>query len=97
MDRITFFNSISGIDYPEMIVEFFDQFIALKQLVDDHGTVSVCDKSDNSISFITVFNDKKFKDQALYTVGSGPITIYGRPISISVENLSDTEIKFILQ
>ena len=97
MDRITFFNSISGIDYPEMIVEFFDQFIALKQLVDDHGSVRVCDKSENTISFITVFNNKQFKDQALYAVSSGPIMIYGRPISISVESLSDTEIKFILQ
>ena len=41
MDRIAFLESISGIEYPEMIVEFFDQFIALKYLVEDYGQISV--------------------------------------------------------
>ena len=35
MDRIAFIESISGINYPEMLVHFFDQFIALKKLVEE--------------------------------------------------------------
>ena len=52
MDRIAFLESISGIEYPEMIVEFFDQFIALKYLVEDYGQISVQEKSTNGISFV---------------------------------------------
>ena len=34
MNRVQFFNSIGGIQYPRMIVDFFDHFIALKQIVE---------------------------------------------------------------
>lgn len=97
MDRLMFFNSISGIEYPEMIVNFFDQFIALKQVVEDYGTVAVSEKTDRSISFNVTFSGQKHRDKALSNIPPGPILIYGRPISVSVEPLSDTEIKFILQ
>lgn len=97
VDRLNFFNSISGINYPEMIVDFFDHFIALKQLVEDHGTIRVGKTSDNSIEFITQFNSKAFRDEAFAIVQSGPIVIYGRPISVAIEVISDLEIKFVLQ
>ena len=60
MDRIAFLESISGIEYPEMIVEFFDQFIALKYLVEDYGQISVQEKSTNGISFVIKFTDVNF-------------------------------------
>lgn len=97
VDRITFFNSISGINYPGMMVDFFDHFIALKKLVEDHGRVSVSDSSDKSISFVTQFDSKSFVDEALINVQSGVIVIYNRPISVQVELISDLEIKFVLQ
>lgn len=97
VDRLNFFNSISGIKYPEMIVEFFDQFIALKQLVEDYGTVTVGEATDKSISFITEFKAPEYKDKALSMVQSGPIVIYGRPISVRVEVISEIQIKFLLQ
>ena len=48
-NRIVFFDSISGIKYPEMLVDFFDQFIALKQLVQDCGTITVDSYTESSI------------------------------------------------
>lgn len=97
VDRITFFNSISGINYPEMMVEFFDHFIALKKLVEDHGKVTVSDSSDKSISFITQFDNTNFINEALSNVQSGVIVIYNRPITVQVEPISELEIKFVLQ
>lgn len=98
MDRLKFFDSISGIEYPEMIVKFFDQFIALKQLVEDYGTIVVSEKTDQSISFITSFSNAGYKNKALSNIPpSGPIVIYCRPISVEVEDLSDTDIKFTLK
>ena len=35
--RLEFFESISDIEYPLMLVKFFDHFIALKELVQDYG------------------------------------------------------------
>lgn len=97
VDRLNFFDSISGIQYPEMIVDFFDQFIALKQLVEDHGNIEVSESTEKSISFITHFNSSAHRDQAISMIQSGPIIIYGRPISIFIESISDVDIKFILQ
>ena len=96
MDRIAFLESISGIEYPEMIVEFFDQFIALKYLVEDYGQISVQEKSTNGISFVIKFTDVKYRDKALSNVQTSSVVIYGKPISINLEIVSETEIKFTL-
>ena len=96
MDRIAFLESISGIEYPEMIVEFFDQFIALKYLVEDYGQISVQEKSTNGISFVIKFTDVEYRDKALSNVQTSSVVIYGKPISINLEIISETEIKFIL-
>ena len=96
MDRIAFLESISGIEYPEMIVEFFDQFIALKYLVEDYGQISVQEKSTNGISFVIKSTDVKYRDKALSNVQTSSVVIYGKPISINLEIISETEIKFIL-
>ena len=97
MDRIAFLESISGIEYPEMIVEFFDQFIALKYLVEDYGQISVQEKSINGISFVIKFTDIQYRDKALSNVQTNTVIIYGKPISINLDIISETEIKFTLQ
>ena len=96
MDRIAFLESISGIEYPEMIVEFFDQFLALKYLVEDYGQISVQEKSTNGISFVIKFTDVEYRDKALSNVQTSSVVIYGKPISINLEIVSETEIKFTL-
>lgn len=97
MDRITFLDSISGIQYPEMIVEFFDQFIALKQIAEDYGTITVNEKLNNGISFNINFQNQVFRDKALNNVQTGTVIIYGRMISVIAEPISDNDIKIILQ
>ena len=92
MDRITFLESISGIKYPNMIVEFFDHFIALKQIVESSGKVTVIHNSENAIAFSILFDSELSKSTALLNIQSGYIVIYGRTISINVEESSSTEI-----
>lgn len=96
MDRISFIESISDIEYPEMLVQFFDQFIALKQLVEDHGNIKVNSKSDISISFNVLFQDQKYRDMALANT-TGSVIIYNKPISVKVDIVSENELNFILQ
>lgn len=98
MDRINFFGSVSGIEYPEMIVNFFDHFIALKQIVEDSGTITVLNSDDKSISFSIEFNNVDSKNYALSTIYSsgGNIVIYERLISIKVDILTDLSIKINL-
>jgi hypothetical protein len=97
MNRITFLESINGIQYPEMIVEFFDQFIALKEIVEDGANITVENKSDGAISFITSFKNTNCKNNALSILQSGSIIIYGRQISVVIEPLSETDLRFILK
>ncbi len=97
MDRLTFLDSISGIQYPEMLVHFFDQFLALKQLIEDNGSLSVNNNTDTMISFIAIFNNKKVRDTAWSNINTNCVIIYGKPVSINVDIVSDTEINIILQ
>lgn len=98
MNRVNFIESVSGIKYPEMIVTFFDHFIALKQLVEDSGTVQVLNSSNDSISFSIIFQTMDMKNVALNTIQScgNTIIIYGRYITIRVEELSENSIKINL-
>lgn len=97
MDRITFLDSISGINYPEMLVQFFDQFFALKMIVEDKGHITVNESDQNSISFIIEFDTKETKDIALSNVVSNYIVIYGKQVFININILDDRKIKIILQ
>lgn len=98
MDRVTFVESVYGIKYPEMIVDFFDHFIALKQIVEDTGTISVINNEENSIEFSILFSSSNYMRSALNIINSlnGNIIIYGRNIMILVEVLTDSEIKIKL-
>ena len=99
MNRIAFLESVSGIKYPEMLVNFFDHFVALKQIVEDSGKVNVVYYDDKCISFCITFINPESRNFALSTINSigGTIIVYGRPIMIGVEVLTDSEIKINLQ
>ncbi len=97
MDRISFLESISGIEYPEMLVEFFDQFIALKQVVEDSGKITVQEKSTSGITFVILFDNNQSRDIALSNISSGSVIIYGKQINIGVNAISDTELQIILK
>lgn len=94
MDRVSFIGSVSGIDHPQMIVTFFDHFIALKKIVEDSGFVKVLNSTENTISFSIEFKEVSFKDQALAVINAlgAIIVIYGRPITINTEILTDRTI-----
>ena len=94
MDRISFFNKISGIDYPEMIVHFFDHFLALKQIVEDYGFVQTLSHDNESITFKISFSDMITKNTSMniiYALG-GSIVIYGKPIVVTVVSSEDLAI-----
>lgn len=97
MDRISFLESISGIEYPEMLVEFFDQFIALKQVVQDNGKITVQEKSTSGITFVIMFDNNQSRNIALSNISSGSVIIYGKQINIGVNAISDTELQIILK
>lgn len=95
MDRLLFLDSISGIKYPEMLVQFFDQFIALKHIIEDNGKIAVEAQDNESIIFVATFSDSSVRDYALSnTIPS--IVIYGRPITVQTDIVSDTQLRFIL-
>jgi hypothetical protein len=92
VNRLEFFDSISGIQYPRMIVDFFDHFLALKQLVEDTGKISVYDSANGSIIFSIIFATPDIKNQAILNIQPGVVNIYNRPINVSFRNISDTEL-----
>ena len=95
MDRLTFFNSISGIKYPEMLVEFYDQFLALSQLLWNRPcAIVVIDNSGKSISFSINYKDDP--DLPSYLSNFRYHVVYGRSIGIYSEVLSDCELKLTL-
>jgi hypothetical protein len=100
-DRVNFIQSIDGIEYPEMIVKFFDHFLALKEIVDNSGSVSISHEqisNPDCISFNIHFTGQKDINQAINEISQrSVIYIYNRPISVSMEVLSEKEIKIIMK
>lgn len=98
MDRIAFFNSISGIDYPYMLVNYYDQFLALKELVTGCSTINVLSSDNAGITFNIVFGEPRFKDQTLSIINKFPgrILIYGKFVPVIIDNLTDIEITLTL-
>jgi len=98
MDRVSFIESVSGIQYPELIVNFFDQFMVLHQIVQDSGSVSVIKNTESSILFLVEFKDHNYMKQALSGIqATSYFTIYGRQIKASIEILTDKIIQIQLQ
>jgi hypothetical protein len=99
MNRIDFIESVSGIAYPEMLVKFFDYFIALQQLVNNQRTrISVYNSGINYIEFSLEFMTKSDVDMAINQINSynNSIVIYDRLMSIKMEFLTDLKILITL-
>ncbi len=98
IDRVNFLESVQGIQYPDMLANFFDHFIALKTLVEDQGKVTVLESGPTSLSFAVKFKNKGNRDSALTAISGlgGCIYIYQRPISVAVKPLTDSEVSIYL-
>lgn len=98
MNRVIFFESISGISWPKMLVDFFDHFIALKNIVEDTGKITVINNTDSNITFDIIFNNLDCKNNALNLINSldGVINIYGRQIQVFAETQSDINLRISL-
>ena len=94
MNRVEFFDSIHGVKYPEMLADFFDHFVALKQIVEDSGTIDVISNNESSIIFSIAFKNNSVLMSAIDTINTlnGSIDIYRRPIAISVEVPTDKSL-----
>ena len=86
MNRLEFFESVSGIVYPNMLVDFFDQFVALKEMIDNRGVVTINSSSDTYISANIEFKDQSSRKYVLDFINSlnGVVIIYQRPINVQV-------------
>jgi len=96
MNRLDFFDSIQGIIYPEMLVQHYDQFLALKSIVPDFNSISVTNYTEAGLSFNITYKDSASKN---YTLGMlmNPVVIYGRPISVQIINSKDLELNLFIQ
>lgn len=98
MDRFTFFDSVSGITDPDLVIKFYDNFIALKQLLSNSSGIPSVDSYDNSsIRFSVSFQTARDKKEALSMIQSGTIIIYGKPISVSIEDASNLKLNIVLK
>lgn len=97
--RLSFFESISGIEYPEMIVDFFDHFIALKQIVANGGKVTVLSHDNNSVTFSLKLSSNKSMQQTINAIRSsgGTIVVYGRTILIDVDSSNLTDLDLVIR
>lgn len=97
MDRVSFVDSISGIQYPELIVQFFDHFMVLREIIQDTGTVSVIRNTQDSILFLVEFADVEVCQRALDNIPStGCYIMYDKQIHVGVEILTDKIIQIQL-
>ena len=97
-DRISFLDSVSGIQQPEIIVEFFDHFMALKQIVEGYGNISVISSNSNCITFLVEFPNKETTEMALSNIPDPPyFSIYGRSIKVYVEVPTDRVMQIQLR
>lgn len=99
MNRIEFFNSIAGIQYPLMLVDFFDHFLALKEIIQNYGSVSVTELSpDNHIVFDIEFKNSNAKETIINMITNNRyIIIYNRQININIIGFPvDNKIKLEL-
>ena len=100
MDRVEFFESISGIQYPYMLVDFFDHFIALKQIVENSGKVIVPHQlNENKISFDIEFSNTKAKETAVNLINNctSMVMVYERPIYININGLPVEDLKLNIE
>ena len=100
MNRIEFFESISGIEYPKMLVDFFDHFLALKQIVENSGKISVPQQTtEGHISFDIEFSNRKAKESALDIINNctSMVMIYERPIYVCINGLPVDDLNLSIE
>lgn len=98
-NRVKFFESISAIEYPQMLVDFFDHFIALKNIVEESNSdINVCECNESSITFDIVFKNKSDKEKALLYIKSVNynVTVYNRLMRIEAISPTDLLLKIKL-
>ena len=99
MDRLSFFKNINGISYPEMLVDFFDHFIALKNIIDaNHCVVSIICSNGKDIEFDVKFKTPELLQKTLNEIykNGNTIVIYNRTMTIHTEVLTDIDLKMKL-
>ena len=89
-NRLEFFGSISGITDPRMVIIFYDQFLVLYHLFGQRSDISISidTYSDTAIRFSVLFSTAKDKKEILTQVPSGNVVIYGKPISVFIQDVS---------
>lgn len=94
MNRLEFLDSITGIKYPEMLADFFDHFVALKQIVEDSGSINVINNTETNIIFSILFKNRSTLSSAVNAISAlnGSIVIYERCIPISMEVSNETSL-----
>ena len=94
MNRLEFLDSITGIKYPEMLADFFDHFVALKQIVEDSGSINVINNTETKIIFSISFKNRSTLSSAVNAISAlnGSIVIYERYIPISMEVSNETSL-----
>lgn len=92
MNRVNFLNSVSNISYPRMVFDYYDYFLALKTIAETSEKISVDDATSNSIKFLVAVNNASEKNEIMKKAQSGIIDIYGRPIVIHSELVSNKKI-----
>lgn len=99
MDRLSFFKNINGISYPDMLVNFFDHIIALKQIINENKcTISVEKNNNTSIEFIVDFNDPQYLNNTMQDISNhgNVVVIYNRTMTVHAEVLADATLKIKL-
>ena len=97
MDRLSFFKNINGISYPEMLVDFFDHFIALKQLIDTNNCIVniISYNKGQDIEFSVKFKDPTLLMRTMNEIQrfGNVVVIYNRTMTIHIEVLTDIDLK----
>lgn len=92
MNRVNFLNSVSNLSYPRMVFDYYDYFLALKNIAEIGEKISVDNATNNSIKFLVAVNNASEKNEIMRRAQSGIIDIYGRPITIHSELVSNKKI-----
>lgn len=99
MDRVSFFKNINGITYPEMLVDFFDHFLALKNIVGTNNcTVNIISTHNNVIDFIVNFKEESLLQKVMNELNrnGNVVVIYNRTMTVHIEVLTDKDLKIKL-
>lgn len=86
MDSIEFVNSIQISDFRDAITRFFDEFMALHNLVGEYNSIETINgeiKNGVSIAFQLNFQTKEDAITTNYLLSGINVNIYGRQFSIN--------------